>query len=72
VQQMGEAEGMSDTEATSNEFWVRCRTCGHEWIAAYLPMTLTTFAKVAGRSICPKCGEDKDVFCGRNAAPAPD
>lgn len=39
--------------------WVKCRDdkCGHCWIAAYYPMELAKFAKVAMQAkFCPKCG----------------
>lgn len=54
--------------STANEFWVRCRTCGHEWIAAYLPMLLRSFVKIAKGCACPKCGEVKEVRCGKAEA----
>lgn len=40
-------------------FWVKCAACAHCWIAAYYPAPLTEFARIARRSICPKCGGGK-------------
>lgn len=36
-------------------FWVECGKCRHQWSAAYLPMEVSVFAKVAKAS-CPMCG----------------
>lgn len=38
-------------------FWVKCRKCAHCWTAAYLPMEVDTFAKIATRAACPMCGD---------------
>lgn len=46
------------------EFWVHCE-CGHEWIAAYLPMSVDTFVKTTKGARCPKCAGRK-IFCGPN------
>lgn len=43
-------------------FWARCRACDHRWIAAYVPMNITTFAKLVKTARCPKCGAD-DPYC---------
>jgi len=44
---------------------VHCGSCGHEWIAAYLPMDASKFAKVLARQACAKCGETKKIFMGQ-------
>lgn len=52
---------MTDDEA-SKAFWATCLACHHNWIAAYYPMNLTKFAKIAmGHSVCPKCGKPGSV-----------
>lgn len=43
-------------------FWVKCRKCAHCWTAAYLPMEVDTFAKIATRAACPMCGDRKPVI----------
>jgi hypothetical protein len=48
-------------------FVVHC-DCGHEWTAAYLPMSVTDFAKLTGKILCPMCG-GKEVFCGPAGKP---
>jgi hypothetical protein len=40
-------------------FWAKCEPCGHIWPAAYLPMTVATFAVVATGLHCPMCGGGK-------------
>lgn len=46
-------------------FWVKCSACKHTWIAAYLPMELNKFAKVAKAS-CPMCAAPpKKVFVAK-------
>ena len=45
-------------------FWVKCSDdkCRHCWIAAYFPMEVAKFAKIAVQSkYCPKCGAAKPV-----------
>lgn len=42
-------------------FWVKCRACGHCWHAAYYPLDLSKFAKIAKRAVCPKCGDRKPL-----------
>lgn len=42
---------------------VHCGDCSHEWAAAFLPMNLTVFAKVAKNALCPMCGSKK-TLCG--------
>lgn len=39
-------------------FWAKCKPCGAIWEAAYLPMNLTDFGKLAQHLHCPKCGAD--------------
>lgn len=36
-------------------FFVRCRECNHVWIAAYLPLPVEQFARIASRLHCPMC-----------------
>lgn len=46
-------------------FWVKCRACNHTWIAAYLPMEATKFAKVA-KARCPMCAASpKNIFVAK-------
>lgn len=45
-------------------FIVHCDACRHEWSAAWTPMKVDLFVKVARRAICPKCASTK-VFCGK-------
>lgn len=53
------------SEEIRTEFRVHCGGCGHEWVAAWLPMGLDTFAKVLKRAACPSCGADaKRIFAG--------
>ena len=35
---------------------VRCESCGHSWIAAYLPMVMAKIARLMKGLACPKCG----------------
>lgn len=50
---------------TKRGFWVKCSACGHTWIAAYLPMELHKFAKVA-KANCPMCAAPpKKVFVAK-------
>ena len=37
-------------------FWAKCAKCNHTWLAAYLPMEITAFAKLAKGLCCPMCG----------------
>ena len=39
-------------------FNVKCQTCDHAWVAAYLPMNLTAIAKVLKGLRCPMCSQD--------------
>ena len=57
---------MSDDITQARQaFWVRCERCAHCWTAAYLPMELNKFAKVA-KACCPMCAAPpKDVFIAR-------
>jgi rubredoxin len=49
---------------SEKEFWVKCKPCGHVWIAAYLPMEMFKFAEVAKGAHCPCCGADaKQLTC---------
>jgi len=55
---------IEDIEKTP--FWVHCKTCGHEWILLYAPIPMAKFARIAKSPHCPKCHEEKKVFCGRD------
>lgn len=56
-------------------FWAKCTvpTCGHIWPAAYLPMPIDIFARLA-KAACPMCGSKKAVVAkqdgGRLLEPA--
>jgi hypothetical protein len=40
-----------------------CRSCSHEWDAAYLPMPILDFARLAGSLCCPNCAAaTSDIF----------
>ena len=46
------AEAADATKA----LWAKCSVCGHCWAAAYYPLILETFARIAKKhSNCPKC-----------------
>jgi hypothetical protein len=62
---MSVVEASTSDACGSGEFWVHCRCCAHEWIAAYTPMPVEKFLKIGSRCICPKCGETKDLRIGR-------
>ncbi len=40
----------------------RCGGCDHVWTIAYLPMSVTDWARLAKAARCPKGCKDK-VFC---------
>lgn len=44
-----------EAEDERPEFWVKCRACAFCWVAAYLPISVDRFAKIARGSRCPKC-----------------
>jgi Zn finger protein HypA/HybF involved in hydrogenase expression len=50
---------------------VRCKPCGHVWVAAYLPMPADTFVKVVGRLMCPSCGAGAKKICMADDADTP-
>lgn len=50
---------MGDSER--KPFWVKCRKCSHCWPAAYLPLVVDVFAKIAKSAVCPMCGDKKPV-----------
>lgn len=52
---------MTAPAAPSLGFWLKCRKCAHCWIAAYLPMDVTTFCKATRGARCPKCADGKPV-----------
>jgi DNA-directed RNA polymerase subunit RPC12/RpoP len=43
------------TEQASTPFWAKCVKCSHIWAAAYLPVPIGVFVKIAKRARCPKC-----------------
>lgn len=49
------------SDQATKAFWVKCEPCGHVWAAAYYPLELSLFARIAKSSVCPKCGERKKV-----------
>lgn len=54
----------SSEPAADKGFWAKCSDpeCGHCWIAAYFPMEVAKFARIAMQSkLCPKCGAKKPV-----------
>lgn len=51
---MVRAEDRAIAAAASTPFEAHCSTCGHDWVAAYLPMPLERFAEVARVTRCPK------------------
>lgn len=42
---------------------VHCGDCSHEWVAAWLPMTVDKLLRVAGKPHCPRCASE-NVLCG--------
>lgn len=54
------------SEETREPNWVKCGKCSHIWIGAYLPMEMTTFAKLLKSLRCPNCGNGpKQVFMAK-------
>lgn len=53
-------------------FVVHCGQCQHEWTAAYLPMDLETFGKVAAKAVCPFGCSEELVLCGKAPRPEPE
>lgn len=51
-----------DNGSLKKPLWVHCGKCSHGWVAAYLPLPVTVFAKL-GRAPCPMCGW-KHIFVG--------
>jgi hypothetical protein len=48
---------MAEPAPGSLPFWAICSKCRHCWIAAYYPLELSLFARIAeGHGSCPKCG----------------
>lgn len=45
----------------------KCGECGHVWVVAYLPMSITKVSYVAKRAACPRCGCGK-VFVAQGGA----
>lgn len=39
---------------------VRCDSCGHVWVALYLPMPLSAASQVLGGARCPACASKSD------------
>lgn len=47
-------------------FWVKCGKCQHCWAAAYVPMEVALFARVAAKPRCPMCGNGpKNIFVAK-------
>lgn len=45
-----------EVKAGTTPFWAICSKCRHCWIAAYYPLELALFGRIAkGHSRCPKC-----------------
>lgn len=42
--------------AKKSPFSVKCKPCGHEWVAGYLPMDIGKFSKLCMGMHCPMCG----------------
>lgn len=42
--------------------FLECRPCGHTWIAAWLPMPVSDFARLMKRAACPKCAQRKQIY----------
>jgi ribosomal protein L37E len=60
---------MSDTRER-RPMHVRCRPCGHGWVAAYLPMPLGRVATLLKRLMCPSCGADaKEIVVAEGEVP---
>lgn len=53
----------------SDKFIVHCADCNHEWVAAYLPMSVEDFVRVGKRAVCPKGCRSK-VLCGASPVAA--
>lgn len=47
----------------TDEFYVHCGDCAHEWVAIYLPIQLSLMARFKN-ICCPKCASRK-VFVGK-------
>lgn len=54
--------GGADMSEPKEPFIVHCGKCSHEWAAAFLPMPINLFAKLA-KALCPMCGS-KQVLIG--------
>jgi hypothetical protein len=52
----------NQTVRPKEPFIVHCGKCSHEWAAAFLPLPMDVFAKLA-KTLCPVCG-DKAVNIG--------
>lgn len=51
----GPAKKLSFTGSDKQPVNVRCNECAHEWVAAYLPMPIMNFARIALALCCPMC-----------------
>lgn len=49
--------------------WIFCRTCGYEWIVAFYPMPLGTFARCLKRATCARCGEIRKLYLRQTPPP---
>lgn len=42
------------------------RECGHKWVAAYLPINMTSLGKILKNICCPMCGgSSKYIFVSK-------
>jgi hypothetical protein len=58
MQAINECRGPADKKP----FWLTCAECGHNRVAAYIPMEVKLFVKVTARSPCPACGGTKSLI----------
>jgi DNA-directed RNA polymerase subunit RPC12/RpoP len=54
---------MSLSYPDTADFYVNCKDCNHQWVAATAPMEATAFInKVLENDTCPHCG-GKHIMC---------
>ena len=52
--------------ANSQDFWVHCNGCNHEWVAMHTPIEIGKAVQIIKRVICPKCAALSDkISCGK-------
>lgn len=60
---------MTDSPPDRRPMRARCGGCGHQWVAAWLPMECGRFVKVIQGLHCPSCGTDaKQIFLASDEA----